>query len=204
MRLYQGRAAGGGLDWKIPWKGLPALENLGSSSQEGPFPSIFGAKTPFLGAWISPPNPLPHQSCWNCAEKHLSSWECWGTDLDGQGDLVFNTNTWSCSSGHNCHQQDTFQGFIQVRIPGAQQLQGKEFGGAQYPIRGSSLLPTTVASPEEAHSQHSHTAAPGSTWLGRMRVGTGLEKFLSSSLSKEASMTPTSLLFLTVGKASQV
>lgn len=39
----------------IPWKGLPALENLVSSPQEGLFPSIFGAKTPFLGLDITPP-----------------------------------------------------------------------------------------------------------------------------------------------------
>lgn len=38
----------------IPWKELPALENLGSSSQERLFPPNFGAKIPFLGLGYHP------------------------------------------------------------------------------------------------------------------------------------------------------
>ena len=67
----------------------PALENLSSSSQEGLFPSVFGAKTPFLDFSITF-QPLLHLNCWYCTEKCLGSSKCcWRTNLDGQGDFFF-------------------------------------------------------------------------------------------------------------------
>ena len=90
----------------------PALENLSSSSQEGLFPSVFGAKTPFLDFSITF-QPLLHLNCWYCTEKCLGSSKCcWRTNLDGQGDFFFFSQCYppksSCASRAELpdHQQN--------------------------------------------------------------------------------------------------
>lgn len=138
------------------------LERASSSGKPGLFLSgravliHFWCKDPFPGLGYHPPNPLPHQSCWDCAEKHLSSWECWGTNLAEVIQFLALIN--------GVVHQGTITWPPARHIPGissGEDTWNPAAAGRRVSIRGSSLFPTTVAGPEEAHSQPSHTAACG-------------------------------------------